>query len=93
MKYHHRILALLLIAPLLLLLTPAQAADAPGGVRAFKDMLKDIPAKEMLKLWSDKKAEVALSITRQIETKEVGKVGTYRGKVTKICLLYTSRCV
>ena len=51
-----------------------------GGVRAFKDMLKDIPAKEMLKLWSDKKAEVALSITRQIETKEVGKVGTYRGK-------------
>ncbi|MBN8422828.1 MAG: hypothetical protein J0L73_28225 [Verrucomicrobia bacterium] len=84
MKYHHRILALLLIAPLLLLLTPAQAADAPGGVRAFKDMLKDIPAKEMLKLWSDKKAEVALSITRQIETKEVGKVGTYRGKVTKI---------
>ena len=75
-------LLLLLLAPLFLL-HPASAQNA-GGVREFKDMLKDIPAKEMLKLWSDKKAEVALSITRQIETREVGKVGTYRGKVTKI---------
>lgn len=75
-------LLLLLLAPLFLL-QPASAQNA-GDVREFKDMLKDIPSKEMLKLWSDKKAEVALSITRQIETREVGKVGTYRGKVTKI---------
>lgn len=75
-------LLLVLLAPLFML-HDASAQNA-GGVRAFKDMLKDIPAKEMLKLWSDKKAEVALSITRQIETKEVGKVGTYRGKVTKL---------
>lgn len=75
-------LLLLGLAPLLML-HHASAQNA-GGVRAFKDMLKDIPAKEMLKLWSDKKAEIALSVTRQIETKEVGKVGTYRGKITKI---------
>jgi|GEM_PF-4964269 len=81
MKQPARLL-LVLLAPLFML-HDASAQNA-GGVRAFKDMLKDIPAKEMLKLWSDKKAEVALSITRQIETKEVGKVGTYRGKVTKI---------
>ncbi len=81
MKHATRLL-LALFAPLLML-HEASAQNA-GGVRAFKDMLKDIPAKEMLKLWSDKKAEVALSITQQIETKEVGKVGTYRGKVTKI---------
>ncbi len=81
MKQPARLL-LVLLAPLFML-HDASAQNA-GGVRAFKDMLKDIPAKEMLKLWSDKKAEVALSITRQIETKEVGKVGTYRGKVTKL---------
>ncbi|MHB1083164.1 MAG: hypothetical protein ACYC67_27475 [Prosthecobacter sp.] len=82
MKQPARRLLLVLLAPLFML-HDARAQNA-GGVRAFKDMLKDIPAKEMLKLWSDKKAEIALSITRQIETKEVGKVGTYRGKVTKI---------
>jgi hypothetical protein len=73
---------ILILAPLLLLCN-ASGQNAVG-VRAFKDILKDIPSKLMLKLWSDKKAEIALSITQQIEAKEVGKVGTYRGTVTKI---------
>ncbi len=80
----HRLLSLL--APLLLLAAAGTSASAQnvGGVRAFKDILKDIPSKEMLKLWSDKKVEIAFSITQQINAKETGKVGTYRGKVTKI---------
>jgi hypothetical protein len=77
-------LLLVLLATLLLLHVNDAHAQNAGGVRSFKDVLKDIPSKEMLKLWSDKKVEIAFSITQQINAKEVGKVGTYRGRVTKI---------
>lgn len=79
--YIHLLLALL--SPLIVL-NEAAAQPAAAAARSFKDMLKDVPAKEMLKLFGPKKVEVAASISQQINAKEVGKVGTYRGKVSKV---------
>lgn len=78
--------SLRLLIPLLFLTAAAatRAADAPGGVREFKDMLKDIPSKEILKLSGTKKLEVAKEISQQLTLKEHGKDGTYKGKVTSI---------
>jgi len=78
-----RHLLLALLSPLFLL-NEADAQPASGGIRSFKDMLKDVPAKEILKLWGPKKVETATAISQQINAREVGKVGTYRGKVTKM---------
>jgi hypothetical protein len=77
------LLLLFLLTPLLFL-NEATAQNASGGVRTFKDILKDVPAKEILKLWGPKRVETAMAISLQINAREVGKVGTYRGKVSKI---------
>lgn len=60
------------------------AQNAPAGVRTFKDMLKDIPSKDLLKLWGNKKVETAMAMSQQINAHELGKLGTYRGKVSRI---------
>ncbi|MCX6848146.1 MAG: hypothetical protein NTY98_04440 [Verrucomicrobia bacterium] len=83
MKQRLRLL-LALLAPLLLTFAPASAADAPGGVREFKDMLKDIPSKDLLKLSGNKKEEVAMEMSKQITLKELGKEGAYKGKIGSI---------
>ena len=91
LSIRHRAVRLLLLAAAALLPclgTPevrAQAQAAPvGTVRSFKDMLKNVPSKQVLKLWGDRRVEVAADITAQITAWEVGKVGTYRGTVSKI---------
>lgn len=63
--------------------TDAQAQSS-SGVRSFKDMIKSVSSKDLLKLWSDTKVQAASDITAQISSREVGKTGTYRGTVTKI---------
>lgn len=84
MKQRARLL-LALLAPLLLLsITEARAQKAPAGVREFKDMLKDIPSKDILKLSGGKKEEVAMEMSKQLTLKEHGKEGTYKGKITSI---------
>ena len=60
------------------------APGAPGGARAFKDLLKDIPAKDILKLWGTKKVETSMAMSEQIKAREIGKEGTFRGKVQTI---------
>jgi hypothetical protein len=78
-------LLLVLLAPLLLLLTGTHASAQNGvKVRSFKDMLKDIPAKELLKLSGNKKVEVAMELSKQITLRELGKEGAYQGKIGKI---------
>lgn len=78
------ILLLLTLMVPVLLLNEATAESAPAEVRTFKEMLKAIPSKDILKLWGDKKVALAAAMSKQINAKEVGKVGTYRGKVSKI---------
>ena len=78
---------LLTLLSLLLSLNEATAQNAPavpGGAREFKDMLKGFPSKEFLKLRGNTKVETSMEMSKQITAKELGKEGTYRGKVTKI---------
>jgi len=84
MKQPARLLFALLAPLLLLTVTPARAADAAGGVREFKDMLKDFPSKDILKLSGGKKEEVAMEMSKQLTLKEHGKEGTYKGKIGSI---------
>ncbi|MDI1313796.1 hypothetical protein, partial [Prosthecobacter sp.] len=85
MKQPARLLLALLTPLLLLSVTEARAQKAgAGGVREFKDMLKDFPSKDLLKLSGGKKEEVAMEMSKQLTLKEHGKDGTYRGKIGSI---------
>lgn len=62
----------------------AQAPAPAGSVREFKDMLKDIPSKEFLKLRGSTKTETAAAMSKEITLREVNKESTFSIEVGKV---------
>ena len=77
---HILILSLLLTLPL-----SAQApAVGAGAPREFKDLLKNIPSKDFLKLRGNTKTEAAAAMSKDITNRELNKESTFVIEVGKV---------
>lgn len=70
-----------------LFMTPFLSAQAPasaGAPREFKDLLKNIPSKDFLKLRGNTKTETAAAMSKDITTRELNKESTFVIEVGKV---------